>query len=172
VSELKTRKAKGDFAELKVACDLASRGYKIALPYEEDWNYDLIVEREGRLERIQVKYVSSDGHVAVVKCKSHSLTNGKVRAVKKYTAEMIDWLAVYDRTTDCCFYIPATELGEGRDVLSLRLTDARNNQRARIRFADDYRGFPPRIATARLDLMEPAGLEPATSSVQGTRSSN
>jgi hypothetical protein len=34
---LLNRKEKGDLAELKVATDLISRGYKIALPYGEDW---------------------------------------------------------------------------------------------------------------------------------------
>ena len=41
------RKAKGDLAELKVAAGLVARGYKIALPYGEDWDYDLIVCRDG-----------------------------------------------------------------------------------------------------------------------------
>lgn len=49
------RKAKGDLAELKVAADLRSRGYRIAFPYGEDWDYDLILCRhDGRLERVQV----------------------------------------------------------------------------------------------------------------------
>jgi PD-(D/E)XK nuclease superfamily protein len=48
------RKAKGDLAELKVAADLRARGYKIAIPYGEDWDFDLIVcRREGALERVQ-----------------------------------------------------------------------------------------------------------------------
>jgi hypothetical protein len=66
------------------------------------------------------------------------LTNGKVVRTKRYTASTIDWLAVYDHTTDRCFYLPATELGTGRCTLSLRLTEARNGQRARIRYAEDY----------------------------------
>ena len=33
---------------------------------------------------------------------------------KRYTATTIDWLAVYDHTTDRCFYLSATELGTGR----------------------------------------------------------
>jgi hypothetical protein len=40
---LLNRKAKGDLAELKVAADLRARGYKIAFPYGEDWDFDLIV---------------------------------------------------------------------------------------------------------------------------------
>jgi hypothetical protein len=57
---------------------------------------------------------------------------------KRYTADTIDWIAVFDATTDQCFYVPAAELGDGRSELSLRLVPARNNQRLRVRMADRY----------------------------------
>jgi hypothetical protein len=121
-----------------IAADLVRRGYKIAIPYGEDWDYDLIVCRNERLERVQCKYTTSDGVVITVRCRSHSLTNGKIRAVKRYTSAMIDWLAVYDITTDRCYYVPASALGDGMNVMSLRLVPARNNQRQRIRLAERY----------------------------------
>jgi PD-(D/E)XK endonuclease len=132
------RKSKGDLAELRVASDLVQRGYKIAIPYGEDWDFDLIVCRGQRLERVQVKYACSDGAVIPVRSRSHSLTNGKVRVTKYYTAELIDWLAVFDETTDRCYYVPAAELGEGMSELRLRLTPARNQQRIGIRPASSY----------------------------------
>ncbi len=48
-------KHKGDLAELKVASDIRQRGHQIALPYGEDWLFDLVVLRYGKLERVQVK---------------------------------------------------------------------------------------------------------------------
>jgi hypothetical protein len=38
----------GDTAELAVALDLRRRGYRVAFPYGEDCDYDLIVDRDGR----------------------------------------------------------------------------------------------------------------------------
>jgi PD-(D/E)XK nuclease superfamily protein len=137
-------KMKGDLAELKVATDLLERGYKIAIPYGEDWDFDLIFSRADRLERVQVKHATSNGAFISVKCFSHSLTNGKVRRTKRYTAKTIDWLAVYDRTTDRCYYIPASELGQGRALFHLRLRDPLNSQRLGIRFASDYTEPQPR----------------------------
>ncbi len=132
-------KAKGDLAEIKVAADLMRRGYKIALPYGEDWDFDLIVCRgPRRLERVQVKYAASSAGCLEVRCRSQSLTGGRVRAVKRYTAETIDWLAVFDVRTDRCFYLPAEELAGGRSTLTLRMSPARNGQRARVRLASDY----------------------------------
>lgn len=131
-------KTKGDLAELKVATDLLERGYRIAVPYGEDHDFDLILCRDDKLERVQVKYSQSNGGVIAVKCYSHSLTNGRIRQTKRYTAATIDWLAVYDATSARCFYIPASDLGSGRSVLHLRLLQAKNCQQRGIRFAEDY----------------------------------
>ena len=165
---MSSRKAKGDLAELKVACDLVERGYRIAIPFGEDADYDLVLLRGEKIERVQVKYSTSKNGVVPVKCTSDSLTNGKVRQTKRYTAKMIDWLAIYDSTTDRCFYINAAELGEGKTMLHLRLVPTRNGQSLGIRYAEDYCDPEVRSET----LMEPAGLEPATSALQTPRSPN
>jgi hypothetical protein len=121
-----------------IAADLVRRGYKIAIPYGEDWDFDLIVCRDEKLERVQCKYTRSDGRIVRVRSRSHSLTNGRVRSTKLYTAATIDWLAVYDATTNSCYYIPAAELGSGMAIMHLRLVPTRNNQALRIRMAADY----------------------------------
>ena len=128
-------------AEILVAADLVKRGYGVALPWGEDNDFDLLFWRppSTRIERVQVKYTESDGCVVIIRARSQSLTNGRVKVVKKYTAEMIDWLAVYDATTDQIFYLPARELGSGMHEVSLRLVPARNNQRIGTRWAGDYR---------------------------------
>jgi hypothetical protein len=133
-------KQKGDLAEIKVAADLLRRGHRIAIPYGEDWDYDLIVCRAGALERVQVKDTRSAGSVIHVKCLSHSLTNGRVRATKRYSAAMVDWIAVWDATTDRCYYVPSSQF-DGRSALQLRLTPCRNGQRRRVRWATDYLDF-------------------------------
>lgn len=131
-------KTKGDTAEMMVAADLVKRGYRIAFPFGEDADYDLIVERDGRLERVQVKYTESRDGVIEVRCKSNSLTSGRVLQVKRYTAKAIEWLAVYDRNTDRCYYVPAEELGAGRERMNLRLRPALSGRRLGINWAMDY----------------------------------
>ena len=93
------------------------------------------------------------------------LTNGKSGQVKCYTASMIDLIAIWDRTTDRCFYVPATELGAGKWMLHLRLSPAQNGQQARTRNAEDHCDLPG-LPVA----VEPAGFEPATSRMQTGRS--
>jgi hypothetical protein len=69
-----------------------------------------------------------------------------------------DLLAVYDRTSDRCYYIHAAELGSGRAMIHLRLSETRNGQRAGIRFAKDFEDFPYPRWLSRLQGMELAGL--------------
>lgn len=157
-------------AELKVAADLIDRGCRLSIPFGEDCDYDLIADYEGRLHRVQVKHTRSDGQIVLVRCRSHSLTNGKVRATKRYTAEMVDWIAVYDCTSERCFYCPSRELGRGRASLTLRLQPARNGQQLGIRDAEDY--VDPDFSIDPGGEVEPAGIEPATFRVQGERSAS
>ncbi len=124
------------------AADLRRRGFKVAFPFGEDWDYDLILERAGKLERVQVKYAEGDGARIFVKAQSHSLTNGKIRSTKRYTAETIDWLAVYDAQSARCYYVPAGELGDGMSRMTLRTAPAGNNQRRGVRLATDYLDLP------------------------------
>ena len=158
----------GDLAELKIACDLRERGCEISIPFGEDCNYDLIADYRGVLHRVQAKFTRSDGIRITVRCRSHSLTKGRVRHTKHYTAKMVDWIAVYDATTNACYYLPSAELGSGRSELTLRLTPARNCQRIGIRDAASY--LNPDLE--RKPGVEPAGIEPATSALQTPRSAS
>jgi hypothetical protein len=129
-----TRKQKGDLAELKVACDLRRRGYLVSIPFGEEAPYDLVIDRNGRLERVQVKYADQKHHGSVeVRCYSQTVIGGKVRSVTPYTAETIDWLALYEATSDRCYYLPAAELGGGRMRLTMRFAPTANGQVRKVR---------------------------------------
>lgn len=135
---------KGDWAELEVARDLVRRGFRIAIPYGEDWDFDLLFQRPGfeAIERVQVKYSTERNGVIPVRPCSASLTNGRVRQIKRYTKATIDWLGVFVASSGRCYYIPAAELGAGRNMLHLRVRPTRNSQRIGIRFAADYEDLP------------------------------
>jgi hypothetical protein len=157
-------KEKGDLAELMVAADLAKRGWGVAVPWGENSDFDLIAYRDDQLQRIQVKYDGSRRDLVVVRCQSLSLTGGRVKHRKRYTAATIDWIATYHQPSDRCYYVPAALLGAGRSQFHLRLIPTRNNQQAGIWMAEDFREFGVPV--------EPAGLEPATSALQRPRSPN
>ena len=117
---------------------LASPGIQTRFPVRRGQRLRPDPVPDWALERIQVKHARSNGHVLEVRCESNSLTNGRVLKRKRYTDRTIDWLAVYDATTQRCYYLPAELLGDGRSRLTLRLTPPRNAQRQKIRMASEY----------------------------------
>ena len=112
-------------------------GHKVAIPVGEDWRFDLIVLKDGKLQRVQCKYVTSNGEVITVPCRSSNNWN-----IKKYTPDEIDWIIVYDKTTDKCYYVPSALLGQsGRSFLQLRIKPAKNKQFKNIRYAKDFENW-------------------------------
>lgn len=134
----KDTSSKGSYAEARITAELLKRGYAVSIPLSHETRYDLILDREGHLEKVQCKYTESDGKVIQVRCKS-----GNGRDLK-YKRDEIHWLAVFDATTELCLFIPSTELGEeGRRAIFLRLEPPANNQNDGINWA--YRYVEPRI---------------------------
>lgn len=126
-------KRKGGIAESAVIRTALERGYRVAIPFGEDAPYDLIVDRNGVLEKVQCKYVESNGEFIVVRCRS---TNSW--STLKYTAADVDWIATFDATTDACYFVPSSILDSGRAVLHLRLAPTRNNQVQGVRLGADF----------------------------------
>lgn len=129
-------KIKGDLGQAMIMADALRRGYKVALPLGEDWRYDLIIEKEGKLLRLQCKYVESSRGVVKVRCETHDGRN-----YYKYKQEDLDYIAVYDKITDKCYYIKCSYLGKGRGSLSLRTTKTKNGQVKGILKAEDFTNF-------------------------------
>jgi hypothetical protein len=124
---------KGDIGHAMIMADLLKRGFKVALPFGDDWPFDLILYRKNKLERVQCKFTRSDGKCIKAVCRS---TNGWNTYC--YTKELIDWMAIYDVTTDACYYLPAEMLGDGRAEITLRLTHTGNNQKIGINWAANF----------------------------------
>jgi hypothetical protein len=50
----------GDISELRVMHDLVRAGYPVSIPFREDHRYDIVIEKDGVLSRVQAE----DGPVA------------------------------------------------------------------------------------------------------------
>lgn len=139
---------KGEIGEAMVIADLMRQGHEVAIPFGHNQPYDLIVIRkeDGRLEKIQVKYTTSDARVVKVKAES---TSAWVRHT--YTASEVDWIAVFDATTEQCFYVPSS-IWNGYTTLSLRIDPTANGQRKLIRFGDQFTEL-----AGSLDRPDPSG---------------
>lgn len=107
-------KRKGELAELAFILKAASLGLIVSKPYGDSFLYDLIVESDGGLRKIQVKSSfrsHGTGH-------SVSLAREKDRFTPWYAEGDIDFLAVYVVPHDAWYIIPVQAI---KGVKSLRL---------------------------------------------------
>lgn len=126
--------------------DLRRQGHKVAFPFGENWDADLIAEVDGTLQRVQIKHARSDGVTVEVRCYTQTIVGGRRRSVRTYAAETVDWLAVYDATTGTCIYIPS-RVFDGRTRLHVRYQPS-SRRRRDVRLAQDYLSLtlqPPTI---------------------------
>ena len=125
---------KGEIGEAMVIADLIRQGHDVAIPFGHNLPFDLIVVRkeDGSLEKVQVKYTTGDGRIVKVKIES---TSAWVR--HRYTAAEVDWIAVYDATTDQCYYVHSS-VWDGHGTMNLRVKPTANGQKKFIRFAESF----------------------------------
>lgn len=127
----------GNIGEARVMFEAVKRGYTVCVPHGHDTRYDLVVDRCGKLERVQVKTTQSDGKCVTVRTRSVGKMDGHVIA-KQYTAVEVDWIVVYDITSDRCAFIPADALNDGRYSINLRLQPTASNQEKKVSWFSDY----------------------------------
>ena len=128
---------KGAVAELKIAARAAALGIGVLWPMVEHGRYDLALEIEDRLLRVQCKWARKEDDVVKVTLVTsrHTPVNGYVRG--KYSRDEIDAVAAYCAELDQCYFLPI-DLVADRSAIHLRLKPAKNNQRAAINLAGDY----------------------------------
>lgn len=114
-----TTEQKGRIAELKAETESIERGWTVSRP-TTNARYDLILEKDGKCLRAQVKWASpcdTKGSVAVE----------LIKHGKGYTSKEIDCLLVYIPEKDeITLWWPGS--WEGKTRMYIRLEPAKNNQ--------------------------------------------
>ena|SRR5262245_45693985 len=131
-----TTDEKGSIAELAIASAAANLRIGVFKALTDGERYDLIFDLRPTLVRVQCKWATRHGDVVGVRAYSCRRTaEGLVR--RGYSADEIDAIAAYCLELDACYFIPFEAIGNQR-VVQLRLRPTRNNQRRRIRWAEDF----------------------------------
>jgi hypothetical protein len=129
-------KDKGDRSTLAIMTALRELGYAMYVPFGENTRVDLVIEKDGRLLRVQCKTGRlRSGAVRFSAC-SISAHHRRPATIRDYLGQ-IDLFAVYCPETSGVYLIPIDE-APLRTSGSLRVDPSRNNQRKKIRFAADY----------------------------------
>jgi hypothetical protein len=132
-------KDKGDIGVCSVIADLAHHGVGVGTLLSEHMPFDLIAVSPDyqQLCRLSVKYRSRWlPDVLTVRLKSVWNDRHGTHTVVHDKTEY-DAVAIYDPVSRDCYYVRTTEI-EGNSV-SLRTAASRNGQKAKVRYAADYR---------------------------------
>jgi len=133
---------KGAIAEAKIRADLLSKGFKTATP-DLPMSFDLIVYKDNKFYKVQIKYCSLKNGCLVVYLKSnHYNARKNVKVVyKSYIKKDVDVFAAYSPDIDECFYFSSNILDYNSAAINLRIEEPKHLNK-NIRWAKDYREFP------------------------------
>ena len=102
-------KQKGNLTELQCLTSFYEQGCHVSLPYGENSRYDMIVDINGKLLKVQVKTASlrkEDENAIEFSCRS-TRVNSQGTISNKYTPDEIDYFATFWKGV--CYLIPVTE---------------------------------------------------------------
>jgi hypothetical protein len=131
-----TPSQKGAVAEAAITAAAIQLGLTVLRPLCEGRRYDLMIDLEPELLRVQCKLARHLEGVLFVSLQTCRHTpRGYVRT--SYSAAEIDAVGVYSPELRSCFLVPICEVS-GRRAMHLRLDPTGNNQARGIKWARDY----------------------------------
>jgi prevent-host-death family protein len=159
---------KGNVAEACIAAAAIKLRVPVLRPLTEHCRYDLAFEIRDRLLRVQCKWAPVQDDVIKVKLTAsrYAASGQQIRTV--YSASEIDAIAIYCEELDASYLVPI-ELVAGRTAIWLRLSPAKNQQRACLNWAADYElaGAIAQLGERRYGIPKVAGSSPASSTSGG-----
>jgi hypothetical protein len=131
-----TPSQRGAVAEAAFATAALELGLTALRPICEGRRYDLVLDLEPRLLRVQCKLARHRGGALVIQLQTNRCTPAGYVSTS-YTAEEVDAIGAYAPDLRRCFLIPIAEVC-GRRAVHLRLEPTKNNQAEGIKWARDY----------------------------------
>ena len=156
---------KGAVAELAIELAATKLGIPVLKPVAEHGRYDMGFEVGPNILRVQCKWGNLNAATGVIQVNLTSTWYGPRKSVRRrYTEDEIDLLAVYCGGNDECYLLPSALVADRR-AINLRLSPARNGQRACINLASDFefRGAIAQLEERLRGTQEVAGSSPASS---------
>lgn len=118
---------------LKVELAATERGIIVSRPVSDFTRYDRILDWNGKLYRVQIKYVS----VSATHSQGAVQVNLRKNGGPFYSQDEIDALLVYIPQTESIYWF-GPEVFHGRNTLQIRYNPSLNGQKAKCLMGEDY----------------------------------
>lgn len=126
--EKRNTKLIGDIAQLTVILEFTKRGYQVSSPYGDNAPYDLIIDYEGSLKKVQVKGRSR------LKNKPDTIDVPVVQSKNCITKELyhyagkVDWILLVDLTDFKIYKIDSDDFCKIKKSFYLRIEGEAKNK--------------------------------------------
>lgn len=130
---------KGEITESVILARLVQLGYECLIPWGHDHRYDIAIDDDGKLVRIQCKtahYIEERGCLEFNTAITYARVGGKPHIRKGYQGQA-DYFGVYAPETGKVYLVPVDDVPIGSKGL-LRLHATKNNQQKGVKWAQDY----------------------------------
>jgi hypothetical protein len=122
-------KLKADIAESAVTTELLKRGFRVLLPVGDRLAYDLAVDLDGRLLRLQVKsaWFNHKAKCFVVDVR-RTKTNRRRMLRQRYSADDFDFAIIYLAERNTFYVMPVNVFAKYGSTVTLVETDKRQRK--------------------------------------------
>ena len=130
---------KGEVTESVILARLVQLGYECLIPWGHDHRYDIAIDDDGKLVRIQCKtahYIEERGCLEFNTAITYARVGGKPHIRKGYQGQA-DYYGVYSLETGKTYLVPVDDVPIGSKAL-LRLYATKNNQQKGVKWVQDY----------------------------------
>ncbi len=126
-----TTHKKGVLGELEYALHLVKKGYTVLQPINPNSSYDLVVEKAGKFQRLQIKYITpSHGRLRI------ELDRPK-RTTASYKDRGIDAFGIYNPLQQKFYLVPLSHISSNIEFW-IRVDHPKNSQSKHIHLAETF----------------------------------
>ena len=124
----------GIIGEEVLTTEFLKNGYIVSKPIGDNAPYDLIVDKNGKLRKIQVK--TTENIVDGIMIFQTNVTNPFKKTNRKYTQDEIDYFGLYCFENNYVGLLPFSDYTARKT--KIRITPTKNNQQHNVKMAEDY----------------------------------
>lgn len=135
----KNSKSFGNVGEMRIAYEFVKRGFVVSFPFGDNARYDMIVDINGELKRVQAKTTARQNEYGAFTFHNYYQTyhrNNKHKFV--YDDSEIDYVCCYVQPIDECLIIPIKDLDSNTIAFRVDGDYTKSGQEKGIRFIGDY----------------------------------
>jgi hypothetical protein len=127
-------KARGELSEAMILAAFTRKGIPVLTPFGDNQRYDMVLDTAEGFKRIQCKTGKLRNGVVQFPVASSAYHRGGKR--QSYAGQ-VDFFGVYCPENGKCYLVPIEE-APAKNLCTLRLSAAENNQAKGIRWAADF----------------------------------